>query len=298
MQCVCYVSDSAYAFPAFVSALQARALSRPETDIVVLMTEKLPDLDVLTPVFQAQGVIILDVTDLADEALFKVDRSHFSSRITLSALGKLVLDDLLPKHYDEVIYLDGDTQIVEPLEALEAFRVPAGKFLAARDYTSALDLIVNGRDTHYFNSGVLKFNRSTWIGHEAFNFFVQNPEACGGFHDQGALNAIAGDSAIFVSSLWNFPKQLLHLLNAERPAIVHYMANPKPWNGVYFPWGKKEAAVYDTALGAFPLLKGLHNDIGLERKLLYRYRSIRDSLVNRRAAKPDISRLFRGDYPI
>ncbi|MEO9963155.1 MAG: glycosyltransferase [Nisaea sp.] len=298
-QCIDYVTDLEYAFPTILSALQARAFAAPDTDVLILTFETLANDDAVVEVLAEAGVILIDASKPLQEALGRLDRRYFAGRISVSTMAKLVLPDVLPDRYTQVIYLDGDTQIVGSLAQLECSYVPEGRFFAARDYTAIHDVLVNGTDSHYFNAGVLKFHRSSWIGKEALALFERDPEACGGKHDQGALNEVAGPALMLISNRWNFPKQFLHLVPMSNLSIVHYMAHPKPWHGTFFPWTAKESGVYKELRRKHPAIAALYRGIGLNRRLLYTYRSARQRiahLADRSPANPRIEDLFVGEY--
>lgn len=299
-QCVVYVTDGEYAFPTIMSALQARKQSSHSTDICVLLSEAIPDFAALRELLAAKGVILLDVSEALASSLGRLDLGHFQGRISVSTMAKLILPQILPKHYTQIIYLDGDTQVIRPLEDLEKLVAPPGKFYAARDYLALRDLLAHGRDSHYFNAGVLKFNREGWIGEEAFNLFLTNPEACDGKHDQGALNHVAGQSLILISNKWNFPKQFLHMVDMRSLSIVHYMAHPKPWHGTYFPWTDAESRIYRELRREDPLFARLYRGISLDRKLVYTLRSMRErtlhALAGGRKRNP-LEYALTGNYP-
>lgn len=300
-QCIAYVTDVEYSFPTILSALQARKFASAATDICVLLSEHLDNFAELKAVLATSEVELIDATEALQKSLSKLDGSHFSRRISVSAMAKLVLCDVLPAHYTQIIYLDGDTQIVSDLGEFETTVVPEGKFFAARDYLAIADFLNTGKDSHYFNTGVLKFNRNGWIGQEAFELFVKNPEACEGRHDQGALNYVRGSSLILISNRWNFPKQFLHLVTMSSLSIVHYMAHPKPWHGTFFPWTDTESQVYIDLRKAHPAYNALYRGITFDRKMLYKYRSMRERIkhtIQRDEPNPRVQSLLVGDYVV
>lgn len=300
-QCIVYVTDVEYSFPTILSALQARKFAGKTTDVCVLMSEKLENFGELKALLASSGVILTDATDALLQSLGRLDSSYFKGRISVSTMAKLVLCQVLPLNYTQIIYLDGDTQITSNLGDLERTVVPEGKFLAARDYTSIQELLRSGRDGHYFNAGVLKFNREGWIGPEALELFASNPEACDGKHDQGALNYVCGSSLILVSNRWNFPKQFLHLVDMSSLSIVHYMAHPKPWHGTFFPWTDAESRVYTDLRRAHPLYDKLYRGISLDRKLVYKYRSMRERVqyaMQEHGSNKRVQSLLVGDYVV
>lgn len=300
-QCVAYVADLEYLFPTILSAIQARKAAKPTTDILVLMSEPLAQFKELSTLLSAHGVVLMDAVEPLSHAFGRLDKSHFQARISVSTMAKLVLDQILPDHYSQIIYLDGDTQVVGSLAKLEEAEAPEGKFFAARDYTAIEDMLRIGKESHYFNAGFLKFNRKGWIGAEALDLFCKNPAACDGKHDQGALNYVCGNALILVSNRWNFPKQYLHMVDRSKLSVIHYMAHPKPWHGAYFPWGKADSVVYDDLRKQSPLFDSLYRGISLERKLLYKYRSLRQWLAHYTAGDTSdqvMKKLITGDYAV
>lgn len=275
IQCIVYVTDENYFFPTAVSALQARKAASRSTDIVIVMTESFRHRTEAESFCTSTGIILLDGAQFLAERFAEVDRREFGARISIAAMGRLLLSDLLPTHYRQVIYIDGDTQIVGDLAALERVEVPKGKVLAAMDYMSIIKAARTGQPQDYFNSGVLKFDPADWIGPAAFRYFTEHG---GHLHDQGALNTVAGEATIFISNRWNFPRQFLHLAD-KHPTIIHFASHPKPWDGVYFPCSRKETNVYHEALKAYPPLSLFVRKISLPRRLAYRLRSIGDRMA-------------------
>lgn len=300
-QCVVYVSDVEYSFPTILSALQARKFATSNTDVCILMSEKLDNFDELKGLLGESGVNLVDAATELRESLGKLDSCHFQGRISVSTMAKLVLCEVLPENYTQIIYFDGDTQIVNNLASLEGAYVPEGKFFAARDYTTIHSLLHTGKDSRYFNAGVLKFNRTGWIGQEALELFATNPEACEGKHDQGALNYVCGSSLIMISNKWNFPKQFLHLADMSSLGLVHYMAHPKPWHGTFFPWTDAESQVYVDLRKAHPAYAALYRGITMDRKILYKYRSMRERVKHvwqSNVPNPVVNRLLVGNYVV
>lgn len=275
IQCISYVTDENYFFPTAVSALQARKAASSSTDVVIVLTEAFKHKAEAETFCKATGIILLDGSQILAEKFARVDRRDFKARITIAAMGRLLLSDLLPSHYRQVIYIDGDTQIVGDLALLENVEVPKGRLLAAMDYMSIVKAARSGLPQTYFNSGVLKFDPSDWIGPAAFQHFMEHG---GQLHDQGALNTVAGEAPIFISNRWNFPRQFLHLTD-RHPTIIHFASHPKPWDGVYFPCSQRETDVYREALKNHPALQPFVRKISLLRRLKYRLRSIGDRMA-------------------
>ncbi|MGF9567608.1 glycosyltransferase [Neorhizobium sp. JUb45] len=272
-QCIAYVSDENYFFPTAVSALQARAHAKPSTDVVIVLADAFKNAENARKFCADHRIRLIDASALLSEHFKRLNAGSFSHRITVSAMGRLLLSEVLASDYDQVIYIDGDTQINGSLDYLEELTIEPGKLAAALDYLSLVERFNGTEQTVIFNSGVLKFNPKDWIGHAAFDHFVAHG---GHLHDQGALNAVVGDALVLISNKWNFPKQFLHLIDGYRPTIVHFMAHPKPWDGRFFPWTNAETQVYRAALHANPCLKPFASRISALRYWTYRFRSLRD----------------------
>lgn len=274
-QCIVYVTDENYFFPTAISALQARRAASRSTDVVVVLTEEFRHRAEAIEFCNSAGIIMLDGAQFLADRFAQVDRRNFEARISIAAMGRLLLSDLLPEHYRQVIYIDGDTQIVGDLAPLENLEVPRGKVVAAMDYMSIVAAARTGLPQTYFNSGVLKFDPADWIGSAAFDYFTEHG---GHLHDQGALNTVAGDATIFISNRWNFPRQFLHLAD-KRPTIIHFASHPKPWDGVYFPCSQAHTAVYGETLEAYPSLAPFVRKISLLRRMAYHLRAFGDRMA-------------------
>lgn len=271
-QCIAFVTDANFFFPTFVAAGMARQHCRPETDVIIVTTDSFAQGELAKSLCNKENILFIDQSQFFSDKLRQLDASAFAERISAAAMGRLLLPQVLPDVYEQIIYLDGDVQIIGSLSELEDIDVPSGKFLAAPDYAQVISLLKGEDCDSYFNSGVLKFNREGWIGEKAFDYFMQHG---GERHDQGALNAVKGDSLITISNRWNFPRHFMHLLRQEQPSIVHFMSHPKPWDGIYFPWGQEEHHVYERWVQKYPALAQFRKSISPIRKLLYKYRSLR-----------------------
>lgn len=298
-QCIVYITDKNYIFPTLLSAIQAREHCRKETDVLVLLTEKISDLAELSSVMAGYTIQLLDYYELFNDSLKKLDSSGFQKKISKTAMCRLLLDQVLPEQYSQIIYIDGDTQVWNSLEALEAYEVPEGRFLAAPDYINLKHYLEGDPLARYFNSGVLKFNRKGWIGQAAYDLYIEKHALK--YHDQEVLNMVGENALIYISNQWNYPKQFLSILPDEiKPSIVHFMAHPKPWHGVYYPWGRREYEFYTKARAASPIFNKYFYDLSFTLKCLYRYRSIKERLTqkNIKQQTEKMRELFRNDFAI
>lgn len=246
--CICYIANEGYLFGTLLGALQAKRFVSAELADVAIFAfgERGPESAAVADVCAAEGIGFIHVpTHVLEGADFRYAR--------------LLLHRFAPDHYSQLLYVDGDTQITDSLDELVR-RTPApGRFAAVRDplvfdidQDTAFAARQRARLTalgvraadfeRYFNSGVLRINRDGWdeVGRRAIAAYREHPRAMVNF-DQDALNIAAIERCDLVSVRWNFPAYLLDLglELAVTPAIIHFMAQPKPWHGAFPPWGSR-----------------------------------------------------------
>lgn len=255
---ICLATDAGYLVPALVAAAQARRWSSPQLAEVFLLGFGLDRraLAAAEPVCAEAGVRLLPVP--AGDPL----------------MARLLLDSLVPAQFAEFLQLDCDVQVVSSLDRLLAAPVPAGRVRAALD-PMALLVRAGGRDgarmqarmqaagvapadcVDYFNAGVLHIARDGWAAIEAkaLALFRATPPGQP-FPDQDALNIAAAGRTEPLSLAWNFPIFLRNagLHRAIQPAVLHFMARPKPWQGSFPPWSATEMRPYSELLGRHPAL--------------------------------------------
>jgi hypothetical protein len=259
---ICFATDAGYLVPTLVAAAQARRWSAAGLAEVMVFAVGLdaPERAAAAPAFAEAGV-----------RLVQVEAAEAGGN---AMMARLMLDRLVPAGFAELLYLDADVQVVGPLDPLLAAPVPAGRVRAALD-PMALRVRAGGRDgaamtarmrgagvaedrcAHYFNSGVLHIARDGWAAIGAAALALHRAAPAGQpFPDQDALNIAVGARAMPMSLAWNFPAFLRNAgLDREiRPAIVHFMARPKPWQGCFPPWTAREVAPYRAVLARYPAL--------------------------------------------
>lgn len=271
---ICLATDAAYLVPTLVAAAQARRWSDPGLAEVFAIAVGLDDrvAALAAPAFADAGVCLLRAAPDTD-----------------AMMARLLLDRLVPPGFDEFLYLDADVQVVASLDKLLSRQVPAGHVRAALD-PMAFRVRRGGRDgaavaarmraagiapehcAQYFNSGVLHIARAGWdaIGRAALVLHRAAP-AGQPFPDQDALNIAASGRVLPLSLAWNFPVFLRNagLDRAIAPAILHFMAQPKPWHGAFPPWSAAEVAPYRAMLARFPLLAPLLPALSPARRAKY-----------------------------
>jgi lipopolysaccharide biosynthesis glycosyltransferase len=276
--CCCYVIDAGYLFPTLLSAKQARAAtSKSQTDIKVFcIGEKTGESAAFAPAYEKEGV-----------DLQFIPRDGVDNMPILFA--RFFLWRFLDPTYQAVIYIDGDTQIAGSLQPLLDVPLESGRFLAARDpmsllierperiwrekreYFRSIGIGESGL-TRYCNSGVLRFNRQDWrsIG-DAAVLASKSQRNLLKFPDQDALNLVFGSDYLMMSYRWNFPVFFLTcgFQTFINPHIYHFMANPRPWNGPFQPWGVDWHTPYLCLARKYPELAPFLDKFGLVRTLKY-----------------------------
>jgi lipopolysaccharide biosynthesis glycosyltransferase len=271
--CVCLISDRRQLFPTLLAAAQARAQTPAELADVLLCAIE-PDSRAaadFAAACAAEGVVFLPVR-LEDVSGGSDGRFAATAGGAIGMYARLFLDRFLPHQYEQVLYLDGDIQVRQPLAPLLAASLAPGRFLAASDpmvfvlgeqsamgervsrYMNGLGLSAE-QHSSYFNSGVLRLNRNGWdeIGREAHAFLLAHGEACQ-FHDQSALNAVSAGRHTLMSFRWNFPI-FFRNCGLEReiaPSVYHFMSHPKPWHGNFPPWNQAAVNPYRALLQRHP----------------------------------------------
>lgn len=172
--------------------------------------------------------------------------------LPLSAYYRLLFVDLLPKHIEKVLYLDGDTIVSANLTELWNTDIEDYALAAVIDYTLHERAVAYNRLRYpfrlgYFNSGVLLINVSYWRQVDATNLFLdfikKHPEGLAN-HDQDVLNYIFCKKKKFIHIKYNLQQGFLlqpeyRLVSweyeeeiedaARHPVIIHYNYRLKPW---------------------------------------------------------------------
>ena len=261
----CYTIDQGYLLPTLLSAFQLRRqLPAGVADVIILCFGSANAATrAASELCEAQGVrfrlvpaAILDGNPMICARFF--------------------LFPILNGEYADILYVDGDTQVVGSLAPLLEYSVGGGRILAAPDPMALMIASGDGpwpvrrayfrrigipdkAQERYFNSGVMRFPLAEWdaVSRECLNL-CRREGADFLFRDQDALNLVVGNRCDLVSFRWNFPPFFLNF-GAERtiqPRLYHFMSNPRPWHGAFLPWGSAWHAPYATLAASHPDLAG------------------------------------------
>lgn len=254
---VIYAGDASYAYPMLVSARSLRANTSIPFDICIFAADYPADLlaqcAAIAESFGAQVIPLASADYLRfDLARFRTEPAF--AHLKPAVLSRLVTGPHIPASYEQVLYLDGDTQCAGDLAPLLNFRVPKGRLLGCPDsinyYKYDAGRYAAGRralmgdwglsvDDTWYNTGVLMAERVTWAerGAAALKFFVENVDICP-FPVDGSTNATARGLWMPMSCRWNFmaPMRMWGLDEAIQPALYHFTGREKPWLGNMAPW--------------------------------------------------------------
>lgn len=177
-----------------------------------------------------------------------MSRLKTGHRLSLATYYRLFMPELM-RDYHKIIYIDGDTVVLEDLAVLYGHDVSEYYAGAVRDYNIIRDMslsfrrhvqgLLNMEDTGaYFNAGVLLLNLDRIRRDFSLAFFMEQAELKGAkHHDQDVLNSLFYGNVLFLPPRYNSMWQDEALYGpveggrdaVERPAIVHYPGGGKPW---------------------------------------------------------------------
>ena len=269
---VVFVTDRGFLVPSLVAATQLVELGHLSRADIAIYTMDLDDGILLCLKKKYKNRIRFEA--LATRSFMPPESvSFFANHVPKAALARLALHDVIDKEYEDVVYLDGDIQVVRPITGLLDYSVPEGKILAGRGSAwldkyapdskvtpdGYLESLGGVAPEDYFNSGVLAFKRSTWEveAPRALSFFMEHSGICIR-HDQSALNAIFIGRVVHLAPAYNFHRAYssLFLQDVYSPAIIHFTGSDKPWNSEALPWGGQFIGKYRNFMQMHPELAG------------------------------------------
>lgn len=290
---VTYICSAGYLFQTVVSAIQARAHVSDGADVIVVMLRDglatAGDAESLfAPVCSENGIVFVAVDN---------DRLEGFG----PAYARLFLDRFLPPDVEELLYLDGDTQILGSLDALMFADPPPDGVLGARDPVvfiqeavpsyrggidewwdaSGIDRTIRAR---YINSGMMRLSRLALgtLRQGALSLHVTKGDSVR-YGDQDLINLALGNRVDLVSMEWNFPGFLLDSQVSERiePRILHFMSDPRPWNAPLWPWGRRYFEPYRELVERYPALRPFWDRVSGATRLRYTAQQLYKRAVER-----------------
>ncbi len=296
--CLYFCTDRGYLFTTILSATQARAQAAPDTaDIYIVGIDLDPDsLRLLSTICEQERIQYVHASSATFENL-------------PGMYGRFFFHRLVPKTYRSYFYVDGDTQFTGSLEDLFAVELPPGQLMAAADpmafmalekthsaeefrqYLREIGLPPN-HFNRYFNSGAVYAAGDGWSDIcERSLTYVREGKHLGIWPDQSALNAVAQDCFIPLSLRWNFPIYMKNcgVYEAIQPRIMHFMSNPKPWNGAFPPWDTDASTPYDLLVRKYPVIGAYRKAFSPARRVKYhlqqRYKIVTETITWKYSAR-------------
>lgn len=249
---IVFGADDNFFIPLVVCVQSLVEHTSPENnyDIVVLANRFRPQYEaMLKETAKGRPNISIRVYDVEPFlARFDLGKLKTGHRLSLATYYRLFIPDLM-RDYDKVLYIDGDTVVLEDLALLYANDVSGLYAGAVIDYNIIRDMSSSFRahvqnvlgmedTTRYFNAGVLLLNIAAMRRDFPLEFLLEQAELKGTkHHDQDVLNSLFYGKVRFLPPRYNSMWQNIELYSPveggrdaiENPAIVHYPGSGKPW---------------------------------------------------------------------
>ena len=275
----CYTISPDFILQALVSASQVRRFTdKDQCDIIIFCFGALSSRNEDVRDFcSTHHIVLIEISPLE------------LMNLPLSC-ARLLICPFFPKRYDAIAYLDADTQVcssIIPLLRTTQAKIPllaaadpmaliadySGRIgRSSREHLKKINRTSDDSRFKYFNSGVLSFSPGSWeaICSEALSL-MQRHSGEFRYIDQDALNIVVGGRHGQISLKWNYPGFLLGLksLDVIDKSIVHFMSNPRPWDGPFEPWGPRWNNPYVDLSTTLPSLVSV--DTGYNRFRYFRY---------------------------
>ncbi|WJR81405.1 glycosyltransferase [Bradyrhizobium sp. NP1] len=252
---VFYTTDSGFVTPTLASIASLRrwhsSASLPINVVLLGMNEP----QILA--FQELAAdLAVRVHEISKESLTEFDNENFNkTHVPYSALARFLIPSLArTDERSDILYVDGDTWFMQDPKELLDLAAPQVGLLACEDQSffyaddfgptgklvsAYFDAIGLDRSKGYFNSGVIKCRASEWtrLSGECLSFLRANLPICR-YHDQSALNAVAGGIRTRLSPVWNFqtPYWGWNVTDIAEPKLLHFIGGLKPWMGTLKAW--------------------------------------------------------------
>jgi len=107
-------------------------------------------------------IIVIDAEQIEEQLIINKVSDYRGNKITFY---RLFIDQLIPDKVERLLYIDGDTVIVDSLEELETFGFEDNKACAMireRVFKGYNTIIGIKESDNYYNAGVTLFNMITW----------------------------------------------------------------------------------------------------------------------------------------
>lgn len=201
--------------------------------------------------YYKRKIVLIELGEISSYIDFDFDTNGWNSIV----LARLLLDRLLPMEVDKVLYLDGDTVVINSLKDLWLTDMSNCILGACIEATVDYDRRKNLGMAHlpYINAGVLLINLKKWREEKTGQKILEYYKKHNGnlfANDQDAINGALknqifylGPEYNFYNIYWHYPYKVLKKLMKDtyyyseeivqkaikRPVIIHYLGEERPW---------------------------------------------------------------------
>lgn len=197
-----------------------------------------------------RNIYFIELDNLSSYFDFDFDTNGWNPIV----LARLLLDKLLPKKLEKILYLDGDTIVRGSLK--ELWNTDMSEYSIAASIEPTIDKkrknSMNMSGFPYYNAGVLLVNLNKWkkdkIGEQIIKYYQDNNGNLFA-NDQDAINGSQVGKIYTLSPKYNFynifyqyPYKFLRKLcdfeyvsydvfmdAKTNPIIIHYLGEERPW---------------------------------------------------------------------
>lgn len=178
-----------------------------------------------------------------------------SKRYPVQIYYRIFASAILPDTLDRILYLDGDTLVINPLDTLYNMDFEGNYILACTHIRKVLNTFNRVRlgikeEYPYINSGVMLMNLKALRENQNFGEvadFVEKHKNAMLLPDQDMLTALYGEKiGLLDTMIYNLSDRMLSIYNAdithekrglkwarEQAVVIHYCGRQKPWNDNY-----------------------------------------------------------------
>ena len=249
---VVFGADDGFFIPLVVcmQSLVENTSSERNYDIGVLANKFRPQyVELLQKVAEGRANVSIRVYDVAPFlAQYDLSKLKTGHRLSLATYYRLFIPELMCD-YDKVLYIDGDTVLLDDIAKLYDSDIMGCYAGVVRDYNIIRDMsssfkrhvqeVLGMEEPHqYFNAGVLVLDIEAMRRDFPLPFLMEQAELKGTkHHDQDVLNSLFYGKVRFLSPRWNCMWQNEDLYGPveggrealENTALVHYPGVNKPW---------------------------------------------------------------------
>ena len=201
--------------------------------------------------YKNRSIEFIELSDMKKHFSFEFDTTGWNPIV----LARLLLDKLLPKDIDRILYLDGDTIVRGSLKDLYEINMDNYSIAASIEPT------INKKRKNelglekypYYNAGVLLVNMKHWRKNKSGDKIIEYYKEHNGklfANDQDAINGSMKDYILTISPKYNFynifyqynykfmkklMKPVPYISEEEykdavkNPVIIHYLGEERPW---------------------------------------------------------------------